>query len=72
VSLHDPHWRHPYLKPQEVRAIEAQLTEAVYDAKRRERLQLLGRQPVPEPSARALDLLDRARQVGSARRARGS
>ena len=42
-------------------AIEAVFVEAVYDASRRARLQGLGRAPVTKPSARAWDLLARAR-----------
>lgn len=41
------------------RAIEATFAEAVYDARRRARLQQLGREPIPTPSRRALEILDR-------------
>jgi hypothetical protein len=42
-------------------AIEAALSEAVYDAMRRARLQRLGRLPVPTPSGRAWSILARSR-----------
>jgi hypothetical protein len=37
-------------------AIAAELALAVYDARRLARLQLLGKEPAPEPSERALTL----------------
>jgi hypothetical protein len=47
------------LSPKARQAIEATLVEAIYDATRRARQQLLGQAPTPLPSRRALELLCR-------------
>jgi len=48
----------------ERRAIEAVYVEAVYNARRQADLQLAGELPVPVPSRRALELLERADGLG--------
>jgi hypothetical protein len=47
------------LTPTEMRAIEAALTERVYQATRKAALQLRGELPVPRPGSNALKLLSR-------------
>lgn len=49
------------LDPEAVDAIEAVLLERIYDARRAARRQLLGDDPAPVASARAVELLRRAR-----------
>ena len=49
-------FRHPFLPPEEVEAVCAELCMAVYTARRRARLQLLGREPIPPASQAALDM----------------
>jgi hypothetical protein len=44
-------------------AIEAQMVFDIYNARRRARLALLGLEPVPEPSAEAVELFQRVRQT---------
>ena len=45
-------------------AIEATLVFDIYNARRRARRRMLGLDPVPEPSAEAVDLLRRSKVAG--------
>lgn len=52
---------HPFLSDDEVRRIEANLVERLYDAEREARLQLLGKMPAPTAvSEHGYELLERA------------
>ena len=51
------------IAPSSIEAIEASLVQDIYNARRLARLRILGLEPVPEPSAEALELLRRARQA---------
>lgn len=47
--------------PEKLEAVQAELCMAVYTARRRARLQFLGREPIPPASAAALKLWRRAK-----------
>lgn len=57
-----PRTPRPVMDPRAIEAIEAELMLAVYAARRRARLQLLGHEPAPIARAEALELLRRARR----------
>ena len=52
--------------PEVLAAIEASLMLDIYNARRRARRRMLGLDPVPEPSAAALELLRRSKAGPSA------